>query len=214
MARYRNPPLTTDVAVFILGARGLEVLLIERLREPFRDCWCLPGGFVDYGEDLDDAARRELAEETALTARRLVQVGAYGHPDRDPRGHTVSVAYFTAMRDATARRRVAAGDDAAEVAFHSVDRPPRLGFDHARILRDARRKLAERARHEPLVADLLPTRFTVEELRRGLTATLGQDIPARTLRSAARRAPWLVRHDDGRLSIARAAWRATPPAFA
>jgi 8-oxo-dGTP diphosphatase len=153
---YARPAVTADVVVFDLGSGALRVLLIERKHAPFEGAWALPGGFVDENEPLDAAALRELREETGLTGVHLVQVGAFGDPGRDPRGHTVSVAYVTRV-DAE-EVTVTAGDDAARaewVAWTDLALGgPRTGtvqlaFDHDRIL------LAARSRAEALPDGLL-----------------------------------------------------------
>ncbi len=150
---YPRPAVTVDIAVF--GRRGgeLVVLLIQRKHPPFEGAWALPGGFVDENEALEAAAHRELREETGLSGLTLVQVGAFGDPGRDPRGHTVSVA-FVAETDAE-RAPVMAGDDAAKAEWHAWS-SLRLGeggaggglalaFDHARVLRAARARLGDTA---------------------------------------------------------------------
>ena len=141
---YPRPGVTVDVALATVGARGeLRVLLIERGHDPFAGTWALPGGFVDEHEDLEVAARREMREETHLELGPLVQLGAYGTPHRDPRGHTVGVA-FLAVCDPD-RTVAEAGDDAADYRWFEASRPPELAFDHADIVRDARARFAELA---------------------------------------------------------------------
>lgn len=129
---YPRPALTVDLAVFRRAEDRWQVLLIQRKHEPFAGRWALPGGFVDENEPLDQAARRELAEETGLTEVAVEQFGAFGDPGRDPRGWTVTVAYLAVL---SARQTAArAGDDAAQAAWFDVDRLPPLAFDHDRIL--------------------------------------------------------------------------------
>ena len=105
---------------------------MRRGREPFEGTWALPGGFVDRGERLEEAVLRELHEETDLGGRILGVVGAYSRPDRDPRGHTVSVVYAIEPSGVEAR----GGDDAAEAGWHDLSSLPELAFDHDEILAD------------------------------------------------------------------------------
>ena len=94
LAGFRNPALTVDGVVMAVSPdEGPVVLLIERGADPFRGSWALPGGFVDYGEDVDRAIHREIEEETGLTGLEFRQFHTFGQPGRDPRGHTVSVVY-------------------------------------------------------------------------------------------------------------------------
>jgi 8-oxo-dGTP diphosphatase len=129
---YRRPALTVDGVVLHRGDDALTVLLIERGRGPFRGRHALPGGFVDYGEDPDDAIAREITEETGLTGLPFRQFRTYGAPGRDPRGHTVSVVYLTELTGAVPP--VDAGDDAAAAGWYPVDVLPDLAFDHADIV--------------------------------------------------------------------------------
>lgn len=131
---HPRPALTVDIVLFHRARNRLEVLLIKRGREPFKGRWAFPGGFVDRDESLEAAAARELLEETGLAQIRLEQIGAFGDPGRDPRGHTVSVV-FAAMLDQ--RVDAVAADDASDAAWHSARRPPALAFDHQTILRIA-----------------------------------------------------------------------------
>lgn len=132
MARPKTPLLTVDCVVF--NPRG-EVLLIERKNEPFKGQYALPGGFVDVGETVEDACRRELMEETGVKAGRLTLVGVYSDPNRDPRGHTASAVFMTRVRSS----KIEAGDDAASARWFATWRTLPLAFDHAKILADATR---------------------------------------------------------------------------
>jgi len=137
---YPRPAVTVDL---VLATREPQprVLLIRRKHDPFAGMWALPGGFVDMDESLDDAARRELQEETGLTVGKIEQLHAFGEPDRDPRGRVISVVYLTRVDAAKLKPR--ASDDAADVAWHSLSRPPALAFDHRDILSRARKRIAE-----------------------------------------------------------------------
>jgi 8-oxo-dGTP diphosphatase len=141
---YVAPALTVDAA--LLKGReggGHDVLLIRRGREPFKGHWALPGGFVEVGERVEDAARRELVEETGLRGDVLDLLGVYSDPGRDPRGHTVSVVYV--MKVSGIVDVGAAGDDADEARWFDLDGPPALAFDHDRILADLRAWVARPA---------------------------------------------------------------------
>lgn len=148
LEEYPHPALTADVVLFTLRDGDLQVLLIQRQKPPFEGAWAFPGGFVNVGESLEEAARRELAEETGIQDVDLEQLHAFGDPGRDPRGHVVTVTYLAVMPgDAVAQIR--AGDDAAQARWWPIHDPPPLAFDHADILdcalRRVRARLAEPA---------------------------------------------------------------------
>lgn len=138
---YPRPALTVDVVAATREPRP-RVLLIRRGKDPFAGAWALPGGFVEAGETLAAAARRELKEETGAEVGDLEQLYTAGDPDRDPRGWTVSVV-FLARVDAK-KIKAKAADDAAEVGWFPLDALPDLAFDHAMILSRARTRLADR----------------------------------------------------------------------
>jgi 8-oxo-dGTP diphosphatase len=130
----KTPALTTDCVVVDAKAR---VLLVRRGHPPFKGKYALPGGFVDVGETVEAACRRELMEETGVKAGRLELLGIYSDPKRDPRGHTCSVVFLTRVARATPR----AGDDAAAAEWIEDWSKLDLAFDHAKILNDAKRAL-------------------------------------------------------------------------
>lgn len=127
---YRNPTPTVDIIIELTNRPGRPIVLIERQNEPFG--WAIPGGFVDYGESVEAAARREAKEETSLEVELIEQFYVYSDPSRDPRQHTMSVVFI-----ATATGEPKAADDAKNLAvFESWQIPTDLCFDHDRILRD------------------------------------------------------------------------------
>jgi 8-oxo-dGTP diphosphatase len=130
MPRPITPLLAVDCVAFDAAGR---ILLIRRKNPPFQGQYALPGGFVDVGESIEDACRRELLEETGVKAGRLTLVGVYSDPARDPRGHTVAVVFLTRLRSAKA----VAGDDAAEAEWVESWKKEKLAFDHAQIIKDA-----------------------------------------------------------------------------
>lgn len=130
--------VTVDVLIVRPFEMEQQILLIKRKNDPFKDCWALPGGFVDENEDLEQAAIRELVEETQVKVSHLEQIGAFGKPDRDPRGHMVSIAYFGKVATNTI---VIAADDAKEIGWFSITNLPSLAFDHSAIIEAGLQKL-------------------------------------------------------------------------
>jgi 8-oxo-dGTP diphosphatase len=186
---YPRPAVAADCVIFAMREEDLAVLLVQRKNPPFRGAWALPGGFVNPDEPLAHAAARELHEETGITGVPLEQLGAFGDPGRDPRGHTVSVVYYSFL--VVASNPVAADDaaDAAWVSLRSLSQRGKgeikLAFDHAGIIATAHRRLQERledpARESPIA--IVPARFTLPELRRVYEAVLGRKVSERSFRS-------------------------------
>lgn len=129
--QYPRPAVTADIVVLHRSAEGVKILLIERRNNPYAGCWALPGGFVDENEDLLDSANRELREETSLTGLELHQFQAFGTPGRDPRGHTITIAYWGVTDKPESAR---ADDDAKSLRWFPIDNLPPLAFDHDKII--------------------------------------------------------------------------------
>jgi 8-oxo-dGTP diphosphatase len=119
------------VTVDVVLCKSNSILLIKRLKDPYKNCWALPGGFVDENEDLEEAAKRELLEETSVFVESLEQIGAFGKPFRDPRNHTVSVAYYGVVPENTI---AIAADDAKDAKWFEMNKLPNLAFDHKEII--------------------------------------------------------------------------------
>lgn len=139
---YFKPSVTVDALVIWPTHKDLQVLLIQRKRDPFAQKWALPGGFIEENETLLVSVARELAEETGLTGLEFTQFGAYGDPGRDPRGRTLTVAYY-AVVIASEPPPVVGLDDAQDARWFSIQALPELAFDHQEILQaglDAYRK--------------------------------------------------------------------------
>lgn len=131
--------VTVDAVILKILESRYYVLLIQRKKMPFQHYWALPGGgFVEENEDLDEAIKRELLEETNIKMNHLQQIGAFGKPFRDPRGHVISVAYCEVV---AADLEAIAGDDAKNAQWFSVDDLPELAFDHAKIINLALTKI-------------------------------------------------------------------------
>lgn len=164
-----HPPfaVTVDLVVLTLKSEELCALVVRRGVSPYLGEWALPGGFVRTDEDLSDAARRELAEETGLAPGtvHIEQLAGYGAPDRDPRMRVVTVAYLALAPDLPTPR---AGTDAAEARWAPVRAlsTERLAFDHDRILADGLERARAKLEYSPLATAFCPPEFTVAELRR------------------------------------------------
>jgi 8-oxo-dGTP diphosphatase len=180
---YPHPSVTVDLVIFTIAEDDLQVLLIRRGLEPFRGRWALPGGFVEIGESLEQAAARELQEEVGVTNVYLEQLYTFGDPKRDPRGRVISVAYF-ALVDAE-RQRIVAASDAADAAWCSVFDPElraRLAFDHKKILDTAVWRLRNKIEWTTVGYELLPRKFTLSELQRVYEIILQRPVDKRNFR--------------------------------
>ena len=127
---YPRPAVTVDV---ILISKQNSVLLIERGNEPYQGKWALPGGFIDMHETLDEACRRELEEETGLKVDYLNQFSTFGAVNRDPRGRTISVVFYSFSETEDVPK---AGDDAAKAQWFPIQTLPELAFDHRQIIEE------------------------------------------------------------------------------
>jgi 8-oxo-dGTP diphosphatase len=177
---FPRPALTVDCVVFGLDDQDLKVLLIQRDLEPFAGKWALPGGFVHEEETLEEAARRELAEETGLTRVFLEQLYTFGDPGRDPRERVVTVAYYALVniRD----HKVQASTDARNAAWFAVTDLPSLAFDHDYILETARQRLRGKLSYQPIGFELLPQKFTLSQLQRLYETILEKPLDKRNFR--------------------------------
>jgi len=177
---YPRPSVTVDCVLFgfDLERATLDILLIQRKDPPFKDSWALPGGFVevgraalnhprikDQGESLEDAAKRELEEETGAKVDYLEQLHTFGTPDRDPRGRVISVAYFAMVK--TKDHVVAGNSDAKDARWLPIAEAMEmsLAFDHNEILKMAVARVQAKIRYAPIGFNLLPNKFTMAELQ-------------------------------------------------
>lgn len=171
--------VTVDVVIFTIQQGVLKVLLVKRRIDPFIGQYAIPGGFVLRDEDLEQAAARELREETGVSDVYLEQLYSFGKPDRDPRGRVVTVAYFALI---SADRKLEAGSDAAEAAWFPMDDLPPLAFDHATILNYALERLRNKLEYTTVGFQLLPEKFTLTELQEVYAAILGKQLDKRNFR--------------------------------
>jgi 8-oxo-dGTP diphosphatase len=197
--------LTVDCVVFGLDEQDLKILLVQRAYQPFQGWWAIPGGFVDAAESLEEAARRELKEETGVEDVFLEQLYTFGDVKRDPRKRIVTVAYYSLvnLRDHT----IKAATDAKSAAWFSVDDLPKLAFDHARIIDTALRRLRGKVRYEPIGFELLPGKFTLTQLQRMYEKILEQEIDKRNFRKKILGMGLLKELDEVQVDVAHRAAR-------
>lgn len=177
---FPRAALTVDCVVFGFDEGALKILLIRRGIAPFKNQWALPGGFVKPEETLDDAARRELQEETGLREIYLEQLYTFGEIQRDPRERVISVAYFALVRRADYLPE--ASTDADEAAWFEAGETPRLAFDHTEILKTALERLRGKIRWQPVGFELLPEKFTLTQFQGLYEAILGRALDKRNFR--------------------------------
>lgn len=178
--KYPRPALTVDCVVFGLDEDDLKVLLIQRGNEPFAGKWALPGGFVQLEETLEQAAMRELREETGLTRVFLEQLYTFGALHRDPRERVISVAYYALVQLGV--HRVHASTDARDAAWFALDDLPDLAFDHADIFEVALTRLKGKVCYQPIGFELLPPKFTLSQLQRLYEKILERPLDKRNFR--------------------------------
>jgi 8-oxo-dGTP diphosphatase len=178
--QYPRPALTVDCVVFGLDEGALKVLLVQRGLPPFEGHWALPGGFVRTDETLEDAARRELEEETGIARLYLEQLYTFGAIDRDPRERVVSVAYYALVK--LSQYQIRAATDARHAAWFGISDLPALAFDHDHICDVALKRLKGKVRYEPIGFELLPAKFTLSQLQHLYEVVLEQPLDKRNFR--------------------------------
>jgi 8-oxo-dGTP diphosphatase len=190
VALAKHPRVAADVAVFAFRDGAMNVLLVRRRYEPYQSYWALPGGLMDAGETLEEAAERELREETGVTDTFMEQLGTFSDVDRDPRGRVISCCYLALVDGGKVRLRP--GSDAREAVWRPLEPLLReteagrvLAFDHDRILAYARQRLAYKLEYQNVAWSLLPEAFTLSELRRVYEAAIGRAFEPNNFRRIA-----------------------------
>lgn len=175
--KHPRPAVAVDCVIFGFDHREesaeLQTLCVKRNIEPFKEKWALPGGFMRGNETLDEAAARELKEETGVEKVYIEQLYTFSAPDRDPRERVISVSYFALVN--LEKHFLQAGTDAGAAQWFSVNKLPSLAFDHRTIVKTALDRLRGKVRYQPVGFELLPDEFTLSELQ-----TLYETILERT----------------------------------
>ena len=175
--------VTVDAIVFTVLHDDLKVLLIKRKNPPFRGKYALPGGFVEQDETPEEAAKRELTEETNVRNIFLQQLGAYGDVHRDPRGRVISIAYIALI---SPEQKLLSTADAMNAEWHAADSLPELAFDHRRIIEDALKQLRFEIQTTNIAVQILPKKFTLSQLQRLYELVLKKEIDKRNFRKRIR----------------------------
>ncbi|MFH0903434.1 MAG: NUDIX domain-containing protein [Pseudomonadota bacterium] len=202
---HPRPALTVDCVVFGMDDEDLKVMLIQRNLEPFKGRWALPGGFVHMEEGLEDAARRELQEETGIERVYLEQLFTFGDVGRDPRDRVVSVADYALVK--LSDHRIRAATDAREAGWFAVWDTPSLAFDHDRILQTALIRLRGKVRYQPIGFELLPAKFTLSQLQRVYEKILERELDKRNFRKKLLSMGFLEELDEVEQDVAHRAAR-------
>ncbi len=138
--KHPRPSAAVDITVFRIKNRKYQILLIQRSQKPFKGSYALPGGFMKMEETLEEAARRELREETRLENQELIQIQTFSDPGRDPRGRVISTCFGVVLKDAD-QIQIQAGSDAADICWFDLEDLPELAFDHLQIILIAAKNL-------------------------------------------------------------------------
>lgn len=197
--------VTVDCVIFGYDEGDLKVLLIQRALPPFEGRWALPGGFLRPGENLDEAARRELREETGVREVYLEQLYTFGAPERDPRRRVVTVAYYALVK--LTDHEVRAATDASDAAWFSVHDVPEVAFDHAEILAMAHERLRGKVTYKPIGFELLPRKFTLSQLQKLYETILERELDKRNFRKKIQKMDILKDLDEVQQDVAHRAAR-------
>ncbi len=202
---YARPSLTVDCVIFGLDEENLKVLLIERDLEPFKGKWALPGGFVRLDETLDEAARRELREETGVENVFLEQLYTFGELHRDPRERVVTVAYYALIN--LSDYQIKASTDARNAAWFALSDLPKLAFDHDKIYDTALNRLKGKLRYQPIGFELLPHKFKLSRLQKLYEMVLERPLDKRNFRKKILSMDLLIELDEIEQDVAHRAAR-------
>ena len=178
--QYEQPGVTVDLVIFTVDDKKLKVLLVRRASEPFEGYWSIPGGFLQKGESLEDAASRVMAEKTGVREVYLEQLYTFGKPDRDPRARIITVVYFALIP--WKKLNQPGSKKISDLDWFSVDDVPELAFDHLEILRRAVTRLRAKVSYSSIVYGLLPEAFRLSDLQKMYEIIIGAQLDKRNFR--------------------------------
>lgn len=181
LSQYETPFVTVDIVVFTIVERTIKVLLLQRQNDPYKGYWSIPGGFINVGETLEDAAARWLQERTTVNNIYLEQLYAFGQPDRDPRARIITVAYYALVSYETLTPQGRSNPREGTHWFDVYDLP-NLAFDHNKIVTTALKRLKERLKTSPIAFQLVGEKFTLTELQRVYELILNRPLDKRNFR--------------------------------
>lgn len=179
---YKQPSVAADIVVFTIMNKKLNVLLIQRGKEPFAGYWCVPGGFVQIDEAPEDAALRELKEETGVSDVYLEQLYTFGAPERDPRGRVISISYFALVDSTKIKPKLTGDEQIQKVEWFDVNELPQMGFDHKDIVSYALKRLRYKLEYSAVGFELLPEKFTLTDLQDLYETILNESVDKRNFR--------------------------------
>ncbi|HSA06884.1 MAG TPA: NUDIX domain-containing protein [Candidatus Gastranaerophilales bacterium] len=182
MIEQKTHEVTVDTVIFTIRKNNLEVLLVQRGHEPFKDKWAIPGGFVRLSENLDEAAKRVLYEKTNVKDVYLEQLYTFGEPERYPSARVITVSYVALIRSDDIELAAEEGLNIQQISWHPVYKLPELAFDHIDILTYAIKRLRARLEYTPIAFQLLPIKFTLTELQRTYELVLATGLDKRNFR--------------------------------
>lgn len=202
---YERPALATDTVVFGFDGTSLRLLLTQREKEPFKHKWALPGGFVFMEETTEHAAKRLLQEKVGLKNVFIEQLFTFSEPDRDPRERIVSVAYYALVN--SNQYELLAGRDTLKSEWFAFHELPKLGFDHAKIVRTAIDRLKGKVNYQPIGFELLNEKFTLPQLQAVYEAILEAPIDKRNFRKKILSTDLLIALEEKEKNVAHKAAR-------
>ena len=162
--KFEKLSVTADIVIFTIKENDLKVLLVKRGIEPFKNKWAIPGGFVGINESLEDAAKRELEEETGIKNVYFEQLYTFGDPKRDPRGRVITVTYMALVNSENIKLKSAT--DVSDAKWFSVSKIPNLAFDHKQILNYSLQRLKWKFEYTTVAFSLLPRKFSISRIQK------------------------------------------------